>query len=214
MAYSSIYIEYYISEFEKSYILLIERELNVFFSKCLKFAEAYSIMVANKPSLHSKKIFEELVLSPEAIESFVQNVILKINNELKKDTGLSYKCTNLFNMNSNYSTFIDNTIETIRTSQIVTKVCEKIIDSVISYMFDEICPVSIMNKLFKRVISGKKILHSSNFENQVEKHKRLIYKQIKGFLINIKINLRNELIKEIIVFINNTINMKNSTSIA
>ncbi|MFL0198186.1 hypothetical protein ACJDU8_21865 [Clostridium sp. WILCCON 0269] len=214
MINSCTHFKYRVSEFERSCILLIEEELNVFFSACLRSAEIYSVMAAGKPSLHDKKIFEELVISPEAVENLIKNIMLKINKELKKDVGyiqLNYESTDLFHISSNYNDFIDNTVRAFRTTQVVTKASEKIIDSVISYMFDRICPDTIINNLLKKIISGKKILGNNNLENQIERHGKLIYRQIEGFLINVKTNLRNGLIKVLTTLINS---VEKSVSIA
>jgi hypothetical protein len=72
----------------------------------------------------------------------------------------------------------------------------------------------MVNKLLKKIISGKKILDKNNLENGIIRHQELIYKQIEGFLINQKINLRNELIKIVITFMDNTENTDELISIA
>ena len=213
---SSIYFKYYVSEFEKTYILLIEKELDIFFSKCLKSAETYSVIIADKPLVHNKEMFQQLVLSPETIKNFLENIILKINEQFKNNMNgicVNYECINSFDFNK-FGNFLENTIKNFTTTQIVTKVSEKIMDFTISCMFDELFSNIVINNLCEKIISGKKILHNNNLQNQIERHQRLIYKQIEGFLINTKVNLRNQLIKVYITSINSIENMEEIASIA
>ncbi|WP_368490603.1 hypothetical protein [Clostridium sp. BJN0013] len=213
---SSIYFEYYVSEFEKVYILLIEKELDIFFSKCLKSAETYSVVIANKPLLHNKEMFQQLVLSSETIKNFSKNIILKINEQFKNnvnDLHINYECINSFDFNR-CNNFLENTIKNFTTTQIVTKVSEKIMDFTISCMFDVLFSDIVINNLCEKIISGKEILHKNNLQNQVKKQEGLIYKQIEGFLINTKVNLRNQLIKVFITSINSIENMEELVSIA
>ncbi|MFL0197151.1 hypothetical protein ACJDU8_16530 [Clostridium sp. WILCCON 0269] len=212
----SIYFGYYVSEFEKVYISLIEKELDVFFSTCLKSAETYSAIIANKPSLHNKEIFEQLVLSSKTIENFLENIILKVNEQFNNnanDLQINYEYVNSFDFNK-YNTFLENTIKNFTTTQIVTKVSERIVDFAISSIFDMLCPDIMINNLCDKIISGKKVLHKNNLQNQVKRHDKLIYKQIEGLLINVKTNLRNQLIKVFIISINISENMEELVSIA
>lgn len=213
---SSIYFKYYVSEFEKTYILLIEKELDIFFSKCLKLAKTYSVSIANKPLVHNKEMFQQMVLSPEAIKNFSENIILKINEQFKNNMNgihVNYECINSFDFNK-FGNFLENTIKNFTTTQIITKVSEKIMDFTISFMFDALFSDIVINNLCEKMISGKKILHNNNLQNQIERHRELIYKQIEGFLINTKVNLRNQLIKVFITSINSIENMEELVSIA
>lgn len=213
---SSIYFEHYVSEFEKTYILLIEKELDIFFSKCLKSAETYSVIIANKPLVHNKEMFQQLVLSPETIENFAKNIILKINEQFKNnvnDIHINYEDINSFDFNK-YSNFLENTIKNFTITQIITKVSEKVMDFTISCMFDALFSNIVINNLYEKIISGKKILHKNNLQNQIKRHEKLIYKSIEGFLINTKVNLRNQLIKVFITSINSIENMEELVSIA
>ncbi|MFL0197247.1 hypothetical protein ACJDU8_17030 [Clostridium sp. WILCCON 0269] len=76
--------------------------------------------------------------------------------------------------------------------------------------FEGSCILLIEEEL-KKIISGEKILGNNNLENQIERHGKLIYRQIEGFLINVKSNLRNGLIKVLITLINS---IEKSVSIA
>ncbi|MBC2581313.1 hypothetical protein [Clostridium sp. DJ247] len=199
-----VYAPNYTSELERFCILLIEKELDIFFSACIKSAHAYSAAVSKSLSLHGKEVFEEQVLSSQEITELIQNIILKVNIEIKKNADY-FHLTDLYidlDENNYANDFLKETIENFRVTQITTKLCEDVIDSSISRILDGVCYNKIINNTLKRNISGKKILDKNNLENTKRKHQELIFKQIEGFLISTKISLRNELIKACILFIN------------
>jgi hypothetical protein len=204
------------SEMETFCVLLIEKELEMFFSTYMESACSYSLIIAKNLSLHNKKAFEELVLSSQSIKAVIQTIIEKVNVKIKKNLKylyLDHESIDFLN-HDNYYDFLNDTIENFRITQVTTKLCECIIDSTIPYILDDVCPNILIKRLFKKVISSKKILDKNNLENQIDKHKELIYKQIEGFLINLKIKLRNELIKACLICINSMKNIYDSAFIA
>lgn len=212
MSTSNILFKKYITELESSFILLIERELDIFFSACIKSAKVYSIMISNNLSLHDEKTFEELVLSPMEINTLIENVVSKINIELRKNLNYSHLdvvSTPLIE-NNYYNHSLDDTTESLRAIQLTTKICENIINSALSYVLGRVWPNKLIKKSFKKIISGKKILDNHNLKNQTKKYQEYIYAQLEGFLINTKVSLRNDLISSFIMCLNNTKNIYES----
>lgn len=204
----------YINELETFCILLIEKELDIFFSLCMRSAIDYSHMVSNNLALHEKRNFEEKVLSNYQIKELIEGILFKVNIEIAKCMGYSNSDV-VYTESIGYNNdFLNELVNNFRITQITCKVCEHVIDFAISRSLNGICKSDITNDLIKRNISSKNILGKNNLTNQKRKHQELLYKQIEGFLTNTKVNLRNELIKACIININNTQNISYEDSIA
>lgn len=216
MITSSILFKNYITELESSIILTIERELDILFSSCKKSAKVYSCMISNNLALHDKKTFEELVLSPQEINTLIENVMSKFTEELNKSIKYPHSNALLTTSieNDYYNHFLKDTTKVFKITQVTTKICEKIINSSISRILDCTCTNKLVKNSLKKATSSKKILDKHNFENQRKKHQELIYKQIEGFLVNTEVSLRNELIKTCITYISSITYMYESFSIA
>ncbi len=204
----------YINELETFCILLIEKELDIFFSSCMRSALDYSHMVSNNLVLHEKGNFEEKVLSNYQIKELIEDILFKANIEIAKCMGYSnpdvvYTESIVYN-----NDFLNELVNNFRVTQITCKVCEHVIDFSISSSLKGICKSDIINDLIKRNISSKNILDKNNLTNQKRKHQELLYKQIEGFLINTKISLRNKLTKVCIININSIENISYESSIA
>ncbi|MBV7275502.1 hypothetical protein I6U48_21600 [Clostridium sp. PL3] len=210
----SFYSLNYVNELETFCILLIEKELDIFFSSCIRSALDYSHMISNNLALHEMKNFEEKVLSKRQIKELIKDILFKVNIEIAKCMGYSNPDvvhTESIGCNND---FINELINDFKVTQIICKVCEYIIDFAISRSLKGICKSDMVNDLIKRNISGKNILKKNNLINQKRKHQELLYKQIEGFLTNTKVTLRNELIKACIININNIQNISYEFSIA
>lgn len=204
------------SELETFCVLLIEKELELFFSKYMESAHSYSLIISKNLSLHDKKIFEELVLSSHTIKVLIQTITEKINIEIKKNLKylhLNYESIDVLEYDK-YDDFLKGTIKDFRITQFTTKLCEYVIDSAMSPILEGACSNNLINNLLEKIISSKKILDKNNLENQINKHQKQIYNQIEGFLINTKVILRNELIKACLICINNINHTYDSAFIA
>ena len=206
----------YINELETFCILLIEKELDVFFSSCMKSALDYSYIISDNLTLHERKYFERKVLSSRQIKELVEDIIFKINVAIIRSIESSdIDIVSIESIDSYYGNDIFNeSINNLKITQMTCKICEYIIDFAIARSLKDVCKSNIINDLVKRNISGKNILDKNNLVHQKRKHQELLYKQIEGFLINTKLSLRNELTKACIVNINGLGNINYESSIA
>lgn len=204
MKSSHFYSQSNISELEMSCILLVERELDIFFSVHMKQAVVYSRMLADNLTLHGEKNFAEGVLSDCQVKECIESILSKVNMEIVKNMGyLHLSAVSIGSIEDYYVDLLGGTINSIEITQITSRICEDIIDLSISCILNKICWSSVVKEMLKKSISGKNILSKNNLANQKKKHQELIYNQIKGLLINVRVNLKNELIKAFIMSINN-----------
>ncbi|MCI1944806.1 hypothetical protein [Clostridium luticellarii] len=204
MKSSYFYSQNRIDELEISCISLIEKELDVFFSSRMEPALAYSHMLSDNLALHGRKNFDEKVLSDCQIKGCVKGILAGIGMKIAENMGqLHLDDVSVESVEDHYDNHIlKETISSARITQVTAGICEHIIDSGISFILNEICGISMVNELLKRNISGRKILDKNNLANQRRKHRELIYRQIEGLMMNMKISLRNKLIETCIASIN------------
>ncbi|WP_446899191.1 hypothetical protein ACSVC9_04655 [Clostridium sp. LBM24168] len=196
MAGSNFYSLEYISKLEMSCILLVEEELNIFFSKCMKQASVYSRALVDNLILQEKKSFAERVLSDYQIKKCIEAILFRINMEvIKNKVNLDFNALSVESVEECYDRLLKETINNAKITQMTTGICEHIMDYSISLTLNKVCRNNIVNELLKRHISSRKILYKNNLVNQKRKHQELIYKQMKGLLTNIRLSLKNELIK-------------------
>lgn len=215
MVNKSIFSNNFIDKLENECILSIENELEIFFLSCKKSAYAYSCMISKDLNSYNQKTFEEIVLSPKEIECLIDNILSKINIEIKKyidffiiDKEYIYLLKNIDN-----NCILQNTISEFKTTQKITKTCEKVIDKYISKTLKSCYSNPVSNYFIKKNNFGEKILGNNNSKNQVTKYQEKIYNQIEGILLNTKIDIRNELIKTALKNINDLKNYNKAISI-
>ena len=203
MASWKFYSLKYISKLEISCILLVEEELDIFFSSCMKRAEVYSHVLSYNLTLHGKENFAEKVLSDYQIKECMENILSKVSIEIIKDKGyLDLNNVSPESVEDCYDEFLEETVNNARITQITTSICQYVMDYSISCILSKICMNNVANELLKRYISARKILDRNNFTNQRRKHQEVIYRQMEGLLTNIKLSLKNELVKICITAIN------------
>ncbi|WP_432662891.1 hypothetical protein R9X47_20175 [Wukongibacter baidiensis] len=201
----------YYNQVAKLCISIIETELELFFASCKKSAYAYSLMIAKDINDYNSESFERVVLSTEEIEAFIKRLVCKINIEMSRQVGYLSINEQSINMteNTKCNMILEETIESFRTTQKVTRTCEKIINTTLNKTFKSLCSNSAANYMFKKINFGAKIFGGNNYKSLINQHQEKIQKQIEGILINMKINIRNQLIEVVIESLNNTEMQKN-----
>ncbi|PAB60382.1 hypothetical protein [Anaeromicrobium sediminis] len=176
---------------------IIEDDLDMFFNSCKKSAYAYSVMIAKDINKYDFSTFEKLVISSEEVEIIVNKIIKKLNMELERH--IEYVTFNL----ENHNTILEGSINSFKITQKLTKTCEKIINIAFSKTLKNIYNNFAANFMFKKVNLGEKVLGKNSYKSQIKLQQEKIYNQIEGMLINIKVDIRNQLIEEAIRNIHN-----------
>lgn len=205
----------YYNQVAKLCISMVETELEFFFASCKKSAYAYSLMIAKDINGYNNESFERIVLSTEEVEAFIKRLICKINMEMSRQVGYCNIDEQSINMaeGAKCNMVLEETIESFKTTQKITKTCEKIINTTLNKTFKRLCSNSIANYMFKKINFGEKIFGGNNYKSLINHHQEEIHKQIEGMLINMKIDIRNQLIEVIIESISNE-EMQNNYAIA
>ncbi|AKL96400.1 hypothetical protein CACET_c29560 [Clostridium aceticum] len=193
-----LYNKNYVNDLEKRCITMIEEDLEVFFSAYTKAAYTYSFMISKDLKSFNSATFEKMVFSNEEMEGLIHRVIAKIHKEMENYLGYYIKmdqacCYDL----SSADTYkvLQETLEGFRTTQKITKNCEKLLKTVCSKAFKSICPYFPPQYVAKKINVGEKILSEKSSKKQIEKHQEVIFQQIQGILLNIKISIRNHLVE-------------------
>ncbi|MEY8762611.1 MULTISPECIES: hypothetical protein [Clostridium] len=190
------YSSEHVNELEMCCILLVEKELDMFFSPYMEQKVVHSIMLSDNLILHGKENFMDKILSDCKIKECVESILYKISIKIGGDG--KYPCLNSASaklVENCYSEIIEETVNNAGVTQVITSICEYVIDFSTSYILSETCGSSAVGKLLKWNISGEKILDRNNLANQRKEHQKLMHRQIKGLLMNIKLNIRYQLIR-------------------
>lgn len=184
---------------------LIENDINMYFSACMKSAFAYSCLAVKEIKSFDYEHFERLVLSEEEMRIVIQTVVRKLNAELQQepaDQALNNMCTSC--VLEDLKNTLDDTVQSYRTTQSVTNFCEKLMNQSVSKACKSLIPIPLANKAIGKLKLGSKLLGELNGKNQMMKQQEELYKQIQGMLINIKLDLINSLEEYVLASINNT----------
>ena len=189
------------SELESSCAELVEHELVDFFNLRSKSASIYSSIVAGNFKVHSKDNFEKMILNYDELIILLKDIIYKLNNLLnsniiyEEDIKMDEKILCLKTLTS---TVIQN-----KTTHSITVCCEKIIDKAALESLKQFHLGLVSNYLLSKVDIGALILGNNNKKSMVGKYEKEIYSQIEGVLMNIKMDIRNLILKTVIDQINN-----------
>ena len=187
---------------EEKCIKVIEKELDSFFEIRLKSVHLISELYI-KGSLRSlDDILNFLNISHNEIKNLIENVVYIISNQINYD--LSYE-TIYFNIDDkikNYRHYIENSIHEFTRTEKVLSLCEKFLDISLSKMFGTCCQSKVLNYVFDQSNLPEKILDSHSVKKQKQKHSDIILNQLEGFILNLKCELRNDLVKSTLILIN------------
>jgi hypothetical protein len=199
---------------EEKCIKVIEKELDSFFEIRLKSVHLISELYL-KGSLRSlNDILNFLNISNDEIKNLMETVVYKISNQIKYD--LSYQ-TIYFNIDSeleNYLKYIENSIDEFRRTEKVLSLCEKFLDKSLSKMFGTCCESKSLNYVFNQLNFPEKMLGNNSLKHQKQKHSNIIFEQLKGFILNLKCDLRNDLVKSTLLLVNSIYTYEEESIIA
>ncbi|AOY74517.1 hypothetical protein [Clostridium formicaceticum] len=189
------------NDLEKRCITMIEEDLEVFFSAYTKAAYTYSFILSKDTKGFDLATFEKMVFSNEEIEALIHRIAIKIHKEMENHLDCSIKidptyCCQLADADT-YS-MLKETLEAFKITKDITKNCEKILKMFFSKTFKSICPYFPVQYMTKKINVGEKILSEKSSKKQMARHQEIIFQQVQGILLNIKINIRNRLVEHTI----------------
>jgi hypothetical protein len=185
-----------IFELEDICTSIIEEELDIFFKSCIKSSHAYSIMICDNLNNHSKENFESVVISKDEILSIVEKIYMKIEKNLTEYVE-NINIEDIYEevLNASYHKFLDDSISQINLTTKIITTCESLINKICSKAFDYMNPSYFVNQFAKKINMGENLL-GKNFKKSIINQEK-IQKQLEGILINIKLDLRNNLLENI-----------------
>lgn len=186
----------------KKCIEVIEQELDTFFeirlkSICLIYESYIRGYIKN-----SNDVLKCLNLSEREIKAFIEIMVYKISKIINCSFSKCAIYFNQYNEKEKYIHCIENNINEFRRTEKVLSFCEWVLDKSSSKMFETCCQSKIINYAFNSLNFPKKILGSISLKHQKQKHSDIIFEQLKGFFLNLKCDLRNDLLQLIFFLIN------------
>jgi hypothetical protein len=186
-------------ELEDRLIRAIDEEAGVFFQSCSKAAHAFSVMIAKDCGSWSKDAFEEMVVSPEELNSLIQRINRRICREFNlnetdtdeigawNEPGIRFEAA----MGGHLA--IGIRIREHKTSDRITAVSERVIGDAFSLILGGAFSSNLIDFIFSRMKIGEKLLGENSRQNRAGQFQKEIYSHIEGSLINLKAMLKNEL---------------------
>jgi len=98
--------------------------------------------------------------------------------------------------------YIENDIDEFTKFENVFSTYEKFLDKSLLKMFGTCCQSKVLNYAFDQSNLSEKILGKHSSQKQKQKHSGIIFEQLKGFILNLKCDLRNDLVKSTLLLIN------------
>ena len=199
---------------EEKCMKVIEKELDSFFEIRLKSVHLISKLYL-KGSLRSiDDILNFLNISNDEIKNFIKTVVFKISNQINYDLSCQTIYFNIDNEIKNCHEYMESNIDEFTRTEKVLSICEKFLDISLSKMFGTCCQSKVLNYAFNQSNLPKKILgnHSTNIQRQ--KHSGIICEQLKGFILNLKCYLRNDLVKSTLLLVNSIYTYEEESIIA
>lgn len=176
-------------------IEVIEKELDTFFNIRLKFIYLICELYISGSIKNSNDILKYLKLSNYEIKTLRETVVYKISRIIDCNSSQHATYFNKYNnIEKIYMYYIENNIKEFAKTEIVLKICERFLDKSLSKMFETCCQGKMLNYAFNHIKFAENFLGSNSLKRQKQKHSNIISEQLKGFLLNLKCDLRNELL--------------------
>jgi hypothetical protein len=199
---------------EEKCMKVIEKELDSFFEIRLKSAHLISKLYL-KGSLRSiDDILNYLNISNDEIKNFIETVVFKISNQINYDLSCQTIYFNIDNEIKNCLQYIENNIDEFTRTEKVLNICEKFLDISLSKILGTYCQCKVLNYAFEQSNLPEKILGKYSAHQQKQKHSGIIFEQLKGFILNLKCDLRNVLVKSTLLLVNSIYTYKEDSIIA
>jgi hypothetical protein len=189
---------------EKNCISVIEKELDEFFIYCIKSAHDFSSAVSNNLKSFAHEMLEKSLPPAEELKDLIEKINTKVNEETAWDSqvdSISFADIDPVQFTKVYS-ILEDRIKNYIITQRTADISELIIDEALSQAVSCVCPNRLVDCLVSRSRQGERILGDNNRIKHAERCRQELYKQIEGVMVNIKLQLKEQLIKECIISIN------------
>lgn len=187
---------------EEKCIEVIERELDIFFEVRLKFIYLIDDFYIKGSIKNSNDILGFLGLSNYEIKGFIQDMVCKISNILNSNPSQYITYFNEYYTKEKYMYYVEDSINEFTKTEMLLSICDKFLDKSLSMMFKTCCQDKVLNYIFTHSEPPKIILGNNGLKHQRQKHSNIIAEQVKGFLLNLKCDFRNDLLKSAFLLIN------------
>lgn len=187
---------------EEKCIEVIERELDTFFEVRLKFIYLIHDLYIKGSIKNSNDILKFLSLSNYEIKGFIQTVVYEISNIINSSPSQYITYFNIYYTKEKCMHYVEDSINEFTKTEMVLSICDRFLDKSLSMMFNTCCQDKVLNYVFTHSKPPEKILGNNSLKHQKQKHSNIIAEQVKGFLLNLKCDLRNDLLKSAFLLIN------------
>lgn len=191
-----------INKIEKECILLIEKELNSFFEIRLKSVYLISEFYIKDSIRNLTDILNFISISDDELENLIETVKCKISNKISYNLSNDTIYFNFESSTRNYKQYIENSIDIFTRTECILGFFEKFLDKSLSKILKIYCQNIVLNYVVDKTNLPDKILGSYGVKKQKQKHVDIITKQLNGFILNLKCELRNNLVSSTLVLIN------------
>lgn len=199
---------------EEKCIQVIEEVLNSFFEVRLKSAYSISELYVKGSLRNLDDILEFLSISNEEIKTLIETMVYRISGEIDYNMSHHAICFNIDNEIEQCKRYIENSVDEFKRTEKVLGFCEKFLDKSLSKIFETYCQSKVINYLFDKSNLPEKILGNHSVKKQKLKHGEVIFEQLTGFILNLKCELRNELVKSTLVLINSIYTYEEISTVA
>ncbi|MDR3597412.1 hypothetical protein [Clostridium sp.] len=187
---------------EEKCIQVIERELDSFFEIRLNFIYLICGLYINGSVKHSDDILKYLNLFNYELETFIETVVYKVSNILNHNLSQHTIYFNNYNMKNNYMYYVENNIKKFIETEKLLSLCEMVLDISLSKMLGTCCQSTVLNYAFNTLNLPEKILDTNSLKHQRLVHSSTVFEQLKGYILNLKCDLRNDLVKWMFLLVN------------
>ena len=192
-------MEFINEDFNKICRTIIQREVDSFFSACMKAAYTFSLLISENIERYSYEAFERMVLSDDELDQVKQGIISRLNIELKNQSS-PFRIGDYNRIERSYiegTQIFTRTMNSFKSTLHVTSFCQKAIDKSFSAFMKKNLPNPLLCKAAGKVKLGERLLGDYSLKGQVKRHQQLIYDQVVGMLTNIKVCFKND-VEEIV----------------
>ncbi len=180
---------------QKLCIDIIEEKLNHFFDTKIKLIKSLYDLYISGSIRTSKEILTNLQLSDREIIELTETIEYTIRQEINQADLLNNTDINIQNYLLDIKKNIDYDIRVMTKTEQITGIYESILHKALSDIIDTFSVGKILNYIITPINLGEIVLGSHSHRKQMVKHGEILAGQIQGNLLNLKTDLRNELIK-------------------
>ncbi|GEM_PF-6094765 len=177
-------------------IAVIENELNVFFADYQINAET----IKNYSERDSIKPERDTPAPAGILDKEIKSLIKVIENKLKKEINLDFILAgNIPAFDAKDMEYLNYNIKEFENSERVFNFCEKMLEESIAVILDTFFSNNIVSYFMHQLDITGLILKDYSMKNQKARHGAILSQQMKGAVLNLRMELRNSLVKSVLI---------------